>query len=621
MKSLAVLALAAWLCLGPVQLLHADTALRPPAVSTAAVAIPAPPPPVLVEAVDGELDLRTLGNRDATVEVTYPEIANGNTVGLYWTSNNQQYRAPVQTVSGGATKVVFKIPNTTVIMDLGQSPVLSASIGIANEKLVISQPLAVKVTRSEAPDELPAPTLPGSPDNQVDIGALTGDLIVSVSYPGLAAGQSVKAVWTGATTYTAPVQVAAGPEPIEFSIPEATVIASLGRPVTLHYEVTDGGDVRTSAPATLAVNLVTLHTAPAAPEALDGKLDLKTLKDQPARITFTYPGIAAGQVVGLRWTGSPDYDTPHPAIGATPRPLEFAIPYDRVENEKGKTVEVTASVSINNRPLVISPKLILQVVDTRPDGAVVAVNLNARFNDVRAVCDNNTPAYYCSGVIIRSTENGNYDPWNPSPAAIRLGGVSFSYMRKDANVTSLYHASGFTFLPQQVALAQGKAVDYLCIYAYDAGTLVGVRGAQGCGLKPRAARYADASTCSSVGVQTVAQWYAYTKTIANRDYQCSLSTADPSQFLASLQVRANKPANIEALWNEMMAKLWPQDTAAQLPLESFFYTTTTGLTEAKTYQTKYKTRTASWLPILKLDLTKLDGNPFSYSEADQAVQP
>jgi hypothetical protein len=312
--------------------------------------------------------------------------------------------------------------------------------------------------------------------------------------------------------------------------------------------------------------------APVAPQAVGGQLDLTTLAGANVTVQMTYPAIAQGDTVGMRWTGTTVYDAPVQTVGAT-RPLIFSIPNATARANKGASAALTGSVGVGDSSLVISQPLTVNVIETPPavhPGQQVANDLNTRYANTSLSCTGNTPAYYCNGVIIRSTENGNYYPWNPSPNAILLGGVSFSYMRKDAYVTGLYHQSGFTFLAQEQAIAKGKVAEYLCIYAYDAGTLVGVRGAQGCGLKPRSAPMADASTCTNVGVSTVAQWYTYTKTLPNRDYQCSLSTANAAQFAVSFQVRANRPPNMEALWNEMMVKTWAQDIPGSLPLESFF---------------------------------------------------
>jgi len=376
--------------------------------------------------------------------------------------------------------------------------------------------------------------------------------------------------------------------------------------------------------STVATTPPQIVPPPVLPQAVGGQLDLRTLAGTGAIVQMTYPTITNGDNVRVSWIGSSYYESPLQTVGVT-RPVTFIIPYSIVAASKGEDVQVKAHYVFPGGNYLTSIPFKVTVVETSPpanSGEQVAYELNTRYANTSLTCTGNTPAYYCNGVIIRSTQSGSYDPWNPSPAADTLGGVSFSYMRRDAYVTSLYHASGFTFLPQEQANAQGKIAEYLCIYAYDAGTLVGPRGEKGCGLKPRSAPRADVSSCASVNVRTVAQWYAYTKTIQNRDYQCSLSTADATQFAASFQVRANRPPNMDALWNEMMVKTWAQNIPTSLPLESFFYVSTAGLAEAKTYQTKYRERTAGkWLPIIKLDLTKLNGNPFSYNSSDQAIQP
>lgn len=461
-----------------------ETSPAPTSLGVKTVAIPKPPPPTVVEAKDGELDLRTLGDADATVEVTYPEIADGHTVGLYWTSDIQQYRAPVQTVSGGATRVTFMIPNAKVAIDLGRSPVLTASVGVNNDPIVISQPQTIKVVQTNAPGELPPPTLPGSPDNQVDIGALPGDLTVSVHYPTMSQGQIVRVLWKGATSYETPLRITPDSNPLLFSIPKDSVFASLNKPVNLSYEASlDGQPAKSSDPALLTVSLLTLPDSPVVPSAHGGQLDLIDARLQDLKVTITYPGISAGHTVGIRWAGEPPYDTPHPAIGDAPRPLEFSIPYAKVSQEKGKTVKVTASVGTGGARLALSPELPLAIVDSRPSGEQVAADLNTRYEDTRTTCDNNTPAYYCNGVMSRGTINSTYDPWDPSPTQITKGSISFTYLRRDASITDPYRDSGLLVLSQQEAINQGKQHDVVCSFPHDGWTDV-ARTNLGCGFSP-----------------------------------------------------------------------------------------------------------------------------------------
>ncbi|MDD1966876.1 hypothetical protein NPS29_16230 [Pseudomonas putida] len=658
------------------------------------LAIPKPPPPVVVEASNDELDLQTLGTADATVEVSYPEIADGHTAGLYWTSPAGQYRAPVQTVSGGAKKLMFKIPNATVVNDLGQSPEITASVGVANEKLVISEPRTITIISGAPPGEYPAAALPDFTDNLVDVGVLTGDLNVRVAYDSLAAGQQVKVLWRGPVTYDTPLQSPEDDTPLGFTIPRDVVIASLGKPVTLSYEVTlDGQVFQPSDSLTLNVVLRTLKEVPVIPSAVDGKVDLKALLFKPLIITYSYTGITPGHTAGIRWAGNPAYDTPHPAIGTTPRPLEFTIPYDKVRLERDKTVLVSASVGTGDNHLTISPEVSVEVVDTRPGGEEVAADLNARYNDTRKTCDSDLPSYYCNGVTIRGTVNGGYDPWDPSPTQLTKGSMSFSYLRKDARVTQLFRPSGYILLSQDNAIAQGKAYDYLCSYPHDGWTDLVGRPGLGCGLQPKAnqplidmltqnpelanllknddalverlkndqspaglltsdsrlaellraaptlgallsdnermvehwrvAPYADdLSTCAGQNAATMATWNSYSSKLTHPSQQCSLSAQDATQFDTSLKAREFALPVIKSTWNEVLVKVWPAGIPNRLPMEGFFYTSAPGLAEAKAYQQKYVTRTGGmWLPVIKLDMTKLAGNPFSYSTADQAVQP
>jgi hypothetical protein len=657
-------------------------------------AIPKPPAPVLAEAVNDELDLQTLGAADATIEVTYPEIADGHTMGLYWTSAVQQYRAPVHTVNGGEKTVTFKVPNATVVKDLNLSPVVTASVGVANESLVISEPLTFKVVSGAPPGNYPQPTLPTAGDNQVDIGALTEDLKVSVHYPTMAQGQIVKVLWRGTTSYDTPLRITPDGNPLEFTIPQATVAASLGTLVNLRYEVTlDGQAGESSAPAPVNIILRTLGTSPVVAGAVNGVVDLRTLMGNGLKVTYTYPAIAAGHTVGIRWAGDPVYDTPHPAIGETPRPLEFTIPYDKVRLERDKTVAVTASVGIGDGRLAVSPVLSLQIVDTRPKVEEVAADLNARYNDTAATCNNNLPSYYCNGVTTRGTKNEGYDPWDPSPTALRKKSQSFSYLRKDSKVTLLARNSGFALLPQTEAIAQRKAYEYLCSYPHDAWTDLVGRPGNGCGLQPKAnealinalsanpelgvrlkaddtlveqltndqlpknlraadpkladllgkapdivrllkqnqrdveqwqrnvPKLADLSTCSSVNAATLTEWNIYTVKLTHPSHQCSLSAQTATQFETSIQARGYAMPVMYSTWNELLIKVWDAGIPEQLPLQAFYYQNATGLPEAKEYQRKYVAKTAGqWLPVIKLDPTKFNGNPFSYNEADQAVQ-
>jgi hypothetical protein len=573
------------------------------------------PAPSLPEAPDGELHIDKMG-ANAVFKVTYPSFGAGHKVTLRW-AGATTFTTPVQTTTT-ASPLTFNVPKATVAKDFNGAAIATYTVQVPGVAAQTSEPLPVKVIFGE----LPAPNLPDAAAGSLDISKLGASTVANVIYPSLAAGHKVALHWKGVTTYDSPAQTAGTTNPLEFNLPRITAAKDLNKAAELTYTLDiPGVPTQTSQPLKVQVTSSDMSLpAPALTNLQGGVIDIGRYPGN-LTATVTYPDIHPGQKVFVRWKGMSEYSAPI-QTASTGNSLTFLIPAPALKGDLAGSGTLEYVVDIDGAVQRVSELLRVAVTSTISAGQQVANELNARYADTANVCKDSKPAYYCNGVIIRSTENGNYDPWNPSPAAQRLGGVSFSYMRKDSYVNDLYHRSGFTFLPQEVAVSRGKQVDYLCIYAYDAGTLVGVRGAQGCGLKPRSAPLRDISTCGSLGVRTVAQWYAYTRTLANRDYQCSLSTADATQFATSFQVRANRPSNMEALWNEMMAKLWPQNIPSSLPLESFFYKSAAALPEAKIYQTKYAARTAGgWLPIIKLDLTKLNGSPFSYNAGDQAIQP
>jgi hypothetical protein len=131
----------------------------------------------------------------------------------------------------------------------------------------------------------------------------------------------------------------------------------------------------------------------------------------------------------------------------------------------------------------------------------------------------------------------------------------------------------------------------------------------------------DISTCARVNAGTLAGWNTYTRRLTHPSHQCSLSAQDAAQFAVSLKAREYPMPVMYSTWNELLIKIWPTGVPARLPLQAFYYLNATGLPEAKVYQQKYAARTGGlWLPVIKLDPAKFNGNPFSYSATDQAVQ-
>ena len=111
------------------------------------------------------------------------------------------------------------------------------------------------------------------------------------------------------------------------------------------------------------------------------------------------------------------------------------------------------------------------------NGPAIATQLNTLYNRKFPNCNksDSQPAFLCSGVTLRVTvkdPNNTYKVWDPSPPSEKSGGVSFSYLRADANFGRLAwgHGNGYILYPIFEAPADKIDLDYLCSYPMDAWT-------------------------------------------------------------------------------------------------------------------------------------------------------
>jgi hypothetical protein len=458
-------------------------------------------------------------------------------------------------------------------------------------------------------------------DGDLDIGKALTNVPFKVNYPSFGPGHKVTLRWVGAAIFTSVAQTTAATGPLTFYVPKTTIAASFGDTASVSYTVEIPGMAAiTSDPLNVKVKLGELPP-PSLAIAPDGKVDIgKAALQIP--VTVVFPSLAAGEKITLNWQGSSVYKTAAQTTASTAA-LTFSIPREIIARDLGNSGSLTYTVEIPGVPPQTSAPLNLQIefgafppprfpLSTGVDSARL---LNSLYADTPARCDNDTPAYYCSGVFLRGVADGSFDPWNPSPSAIKLGAQSFSFARSDANMKQTFVASGYILNSPDDAIKQGKPVHFLCIYPYNAGTSGMTPLGKGCDAEAKVAPPPndDLSTCTSKQATTVESWLAYTKTKP----QCSLSMQDPAQFMTMLGVRAASPGN--TAHNEVMVEAWAQDVAPKLPLAGFFYNTQAGLSAAKSFQNKFKTRTGEWLPVLRLDLNQ--PSPFTYDSTDQWTLP
>ena len=250
-------------------------------------------------------------------------------------------------------------------------------------------------------------------------------------------------------------------------------------------------------------------------------------------------------------------------------------------------------------------------------------NLNARYQNTVAQCNGGTPAYYCSGIILRtSTFSPSFDFWTHSDPAGRLGSLTFSYIRRDIDSNGSDLGSGFIFSDQETALAENKAPTVRCIYPFQAGTQDSGRPGFGCGFASTttANQETDLSTCATLATPAItAQLWKenFVRFGSNARNQCSLSTQVASQFQASLEAH-NLVTALATTRNELLIATWREEAPGQLPIEAFFYNGSTGgLLNAQALRHAWFVKTSQRLPIVRMNFSAADRNIFTTNEADQ----
>lgn len=287
-----------------------------------------------------------------------------------------------------------------------------------------------------------------------------------------------------------------------------------------------------------------------------------------------------------------------------------------------------------------SPTPALQNVLLAQDnlGERVAKDLNRRYLDVRENCGSaSAPAFLCSGVLLRGTrQSPNYKVWNNSPRSIDKGGVSFSYLRRDADFNKLAYgySNGYIFMPIIGGDRTKMDPEILCSFPFDAWT--DNRAGTGCGAYPDTAK---SDLCRIEKIYTADEWFtAYNAIPLNQlgGRQCGFDVDDDQNhaagpaFTASLQARVKMGDGGFSRHNEMLIRTWPENIGSTLPLEAFFYLegSSAGLAEAKYNQQDLKDTDGVVIPIIQLRLPTAESRPayrpdapalFVYLPADQVV--
>ncbi|KAF1006495.1 MAG: hypothetical protein GAK28_02513 [Luteibacter sp.] len=243
------------------------------------------------------------------------------------------------------------------------------------------------------------------------------------------------------------------------------------------------------------------------------------------------------------------------------------------------------------------------------------------------------PAALCSGVLLRATENNPaFLPWNPSPASITRGAVSFSYLRADVNYTNLVftYRNGYILYPSDKRPKGSLDVAVLCAFPMDADTY-NRPTEQGCGENTVDRSPSATRACDAQGIESLAQWKLLFAAMENTySGQCGWNVREgqpgaAARFLLSLRAHEAMPDAQRALANELRLATWPKDSGTRLPIRAFFYVPAAdgALAKAQDDQRRYRAAYGVSMPILRLNLPVVVGAraTFDYEAADQSPVP
>jgi len=256
-------------------------------------------------------------------------------------------------------------------------------------------------------------------------------------------------------------------------------------------------------------------------------------------------------------------------------------------------------------------------------GAEIAQELTARYLNTPANCGTaTTPSFLCSGIIYRGTSHStSYDSWNPSPDSQRSGGVSFSYLRKDANATRIIggNKKGFIFYPVLKMPTDKVKAAILCAYVLEANT--NARKDSGCG---EYSNLAASAPCETQGISTAALWLAHYQANGSPS-QCGFGVRSALNAVAVTGFNAMLAAHALTIDQsftkniELRLATWPQDTAKTVPIQAFFYVNG-GLADVQYDQRQFFYKSGIYVPIIFITLpaTAAGTATFEYKESDQA---
>jgi hypothetical protein len=284
------------------------------------------------------------------------------------------------------------------------------------------------------------------------------------------------------------------------------------------------------------------------------------------------------------------------------------------------------------------------------DGPGITALINKNYNEDTTSCREYGSGavrgyYFCTGVLIRTTDDGDFNPWDSSSVSARLQATSYSWFRHDLNTTGFYKPAGFILLSPADSLAGAvPGITYpthtgisntmvKCVYPFDAWTTrVMSRNYFGCNLEGSGLGSPDVynswGSCDNrLGLKTSEQWNAHFRSVKEVHYQQCSWNADTEYGWSNMIASHNAFAG-QSAWNEVMlhnggptaAGVQRLNEATRKWIVAFFYDAakTSGLQIVQSFQRKMAA-TGKRVPIVRLSFTAPAAQRFQFQQADQVA--
>ena len=281
------------------------------------------------------------------------------------------------------------------------------------------------------------------------------------------------------------------------------------------------------------------------------------------------------------------------------------------------------------------------------DGPGIAALINKNYNEDTTSCTEYGTGiargyYFCTGVLLRTTDNGDFLPWQSSDSALTLRATSYSWIRHDLDTRTFYKRAGFMVLnPADILADAVPGLDYLsytdasespaidCVYPFDAWTTRTMnRGRGGCNFEGTGLGSSLPSrwgSCDSgLGYSTSEQWNSHFRQAGEINYkQCSWSSDNQQGWRNAIASHRGFPN--QSQWNEVMIANWGGTAyvaqAAEITRKwvvAFFYDAAKAgsLTDAQAFQQKMAI-TGKRVPILRIDFSLPAAQRFAFRSQDQ----